>query len=270
MAALAAPMVPTMPSEAFGISGRVWLRPLSPAVAQQSPLLRRTYGSQAGRPGWWPLRDSVSSRVLLVATESPLAIKTDGWVGRYRVGDWPGEHWWSAPARTSLPSGLLIVPAALATVPVSAFFRLSAFLTHDQTDIWPKVLVLSPRLLDKLELVGMVLERRGYRGRLRVMSGFRTPAYNRGGGDVTGRASESRHMYGEAADVYVEGTTPGTMTDLTGDGRVDIEDARVVAAVAEAIEQAYPSLTGGLGLYPATTEHGPFVHIDVRGTRARW
>jgi uncharacterized protein YcbK (DUF882 family) len=27
---------------------------------------------------------------------------------------------------------------------------------------------------------------------------------------------------------------------------------------------------GGIGIYPATSAHGPFVHIDARGTRARW
>ena len=27
---------------------------------------------------------------------------------------------------------------------------------------------------------------------------------------------------------------------------------------------------GGLGYYPATSAHPPFVHVDVRGTAARW
>ena len=29
-------------------------------------------------------------------------------------------------------------------------------------------------------------------------------------------------------------------------------------------------LVGGLAAYDATTAHGPFVHIDLRGYRARW
>ena len=29
-------------------------------------------------------------------------------------------------------------------------------------------------------------------------------------------------------------------------------------------------LEGGLGFYPGTAAHPPFVHIDVRGTAARW
>ena len=27
---------------------------------------------------------------------------------------------------------------------------------------------------------------------------------------------------------------------------------------------------GGLGVYGSTSAHGPFIHVDVRGTRARW
>jgi uncharacterized protein YcbK (DUF882 family) len=29
-------------------------------------------------------------------------------------------------------------------------------------------------------------------------------------------------------------------------------------------------LTGGVGIYAATGAHGPFVHVDVRGVKARW
>jgi hypothetical protein len=38
----------------------------------------------------------------------------------------------------------------------------------------------------------------------------------------------------------------------------------------ERVEQKYPDLVGGAGVYRATGEHGPFIHIDVRGSRARW
>jgi uncharacterized protein YcbK (DUF882 family) len=60
------------------------------------------------------------------------------------------------------------------------------------------------------------------------------------------------------------------MSDLNGDGRVDTRDAGVLASAAERVEQRYPQLIGGIGIYKATDAHGPFVHIDVRGNRARW
>jgi len=125
--------------------------------------------------------------------------------------------------------------------------------------------------LDKLELVGNELQRRGLPDMLHVMSGFRTPQYNaQGVGRKGGRAAESRHMYGDAADVIVDANGDGVMDDLDGDGRATIRDARVLYAVAEAVEKEHPELVGGLSAYRASSSHGPFVHIDARGVRARW
>ena len=80
----------------------------------------------------------------------------------------------------------------------------------------------------------------------------------------------SRHQYGDAADVYPNDRGKGRMDDLNGDGRVDLTDARILANAADAVERQHPELVGGIGIYPATSAHGPFVHIDARGTRARW
>jgi uncharacterized protein YcbK (DUF882 family) len=103
-----------------------------------------------------------------------------------------------------------------------------------------------------------------------VMSGFRTPNYNLTGGNTQGRANLSRHMYGDAADVFVDNDGNGLMDDLNGDGRVDVRDAEVIGQAVERVEQKNPSLVGGVGVYVASSGHGPFTHIDVRGYRARW
>ena len=103
-----------------------------------------------------------------------------------------------------------------------------------------------------------------------VMSGFRTPQYNRSGGDPRGRAELSRHMYGDAADVFVDNDRDGRMDDLNGDRRVDARDARVILSAVERVEREWPELTGGVGVYRASRAHGPFAHVDVRGFRARW
>lgn len=42
---------------------------------------------------------------------------------------------------------------------------------------------------------------------VRIVSGFRCPAHNR----AVGGAANSRHMHGDAADVYVEGVTPAQL-----------------------------------------------------------
>lgn len=198
----------------------------------------------------------------------PYATKTGGRINGYKVGDWPLKP---GVERYARPAGFIEVTEANAQTHVSEQFRLGDFLTHDQANVWPKFLVLKPRLLDKLELISEALAARGLPSKLHVMSGFRTPQYNEQGvGEKGGRASLSRHMYGDASDVFVDADGNGRMDDLNGDGRVTVADARVLFSVAETVEAANPDLIGGLSAYPANSAHGPFVHVDTRGVKARW
>jgi hypothetical protein len=77
-------------------------------------------------------------------------------------------------------------------------------------------------------------------------------------------------MYGDAMDVYVDNDGDKGMDDLNGDGRVDVNDARVLANAAQNVEREHPNLIGGIGVYAPTGAHRGFVHIDTRGYRARW
>jgi hypothetical protein len=77
-------------------------------------------------------------------------------------------------------------------------------------------------------------------------------------------------MYGDAADGWVDNDGDGVMDDLNGDGRIDLRDAEIILRAVERVEAKYPGLVGGCGLYNAGPAHGPFVHIDARGYRARW
>jgi len=60
------------------------------------------------------------------------------------------------------------------------------------------------------------------------------------------------------------------MDDLNHDGRVDAGDARFILESVDKVEQEHPELIGGAGTYIACCGHGPFIHIDSRGYRARW
>jgi hypothetical protein len=201
----------------------------------------------------------------------PFSEKREGRIGSYRIGFWPHERGRKTSSAYANPDGFIEVTSANRTVRVSEHFQLGDFLTHDQASVWPKYLVLREDLVDKLELLIAELGRSGIAVRhMTVMSGFRTPQYNAGGGETGGRAQDSRHMFGDAADVFVDNDGDGRMDDLNGDGRVDYRDAQVVLAAAERVERAFPDLTGGVGVYKATASHGPFAHIDVRGRRARW
>lgn len=236
----------------------------------------------APRAGIWRLAVAVGSAIKPVTDFSlismrPLSDKRNGRVGLYYVGNWPGETGRirapsKAPAdRYRPPPGFIEVTERNADTKVSDHFKLRDFLTHDQAAVWPKFLVLEMRNVDKLELVLADLQSRGIDvSGVRVMSGFRTPQYNKGGGNTGGRAGLSRHMYGDAADIFIDSNGDGVMDDLNHDRRVDIRDARVVSQAVDRVEAAHPELIGGAGVYPAAPGHGPFIHIDTRGYRARW
>jgi hypothetical protein len=198
----------------------------------------------------------------------PFHDKLQGRIGGYAMGFWPAERRRVSPAYQNPESFIEVTPENQDT-PVSEHFRLRDFLTHDQRDSWPKYLVLDEDLLDKLELVIADLNNSGtFVRHMSVLSGFRTPRYNGPGGE--GRSGLSRHMYGDAADVFIDNDGNGRMDDLNRDGRVDHRDARVIMRAVERVERRHPALAGGIGVYRANSAHGPFAHVDVRGWRARW
>ena len=207
-----------------------------------------------------------------IVTLVPRSEKRGGRIGTYRLGSWPWESGGTPRSeRYAPPGGFIEVTQQNQNFYVSEHFRLRDFLTKDQRNVWPKYLLLDPLLIDKLELTIQELERQGVKiTAVHVMSGFRTPQYNHSGGNTAGRANLSRHMYGDAADVYVDNNRDGQPDDITGDGRVTVKDAEKFAQAAEFVERKHRSLVGGIGVYVACCGHGPFTHIDVRGFRARW
>lgn len=201
-----------------------------------------------------------------VVTLVPAAEAEGGSIGAYRIGAWPRETGIYAP-----PRGFVRVTPENVDTPVSTHFVIGDFLTKGQEDVWPKYVVLSERLLDKLELTLQELEEMGHPVEdVFVISGFRTPWYNEAGGNTQGRGALSRHMYGDAADIAIDNDGDRRMDDLNGDGRVTVADARVIVEAAERVERKYPHLIGGIGTYAPTGAHAGMVHIDTRGHRARW
>jgi hypothetical protein len=267
--ATARPSLPLLDS-LKGRSRKLRARFLSPTRAAGIPLLRELFGDSAvSRAGVYAANDTAGAFHFI--TMRPFADKVKGRIGGYRIGFFPSEQRAVRSAAYSNPDGFLEVTARNQDTPISEHFRLRDFLTHDQAAVWPKYLVLREPLVDKLELVLAELRSMGVPAtRLRVMSGFRTPQYNQQGVGAGGRVQDSRHQYGDAADVYVVNGDRDWMSDLNRDGRVDTRDAKVLAQAAENVERNHPDLVGGVGIYQATSAHGPFVHIDVRGTRARW
>jgi hypothetical protein len=234
-------------------------------------------GVDAPPPGIWNVLLRARTGVrrvpdLRVLSMVPMTELRDGRIGRYVIGEWPvGRTTGQRPEAYRPPRGLIRVTPADLDVPVSRHFLVRHFVTKGQDDVWPKYVLISPRLLDKLELTIDELNRSGTPvHRVGVISGFRTPNYNAGGGDTAGRGALSRHMYGDAMDWFVDNDGDGRLDDLNGDGRVDIQDVRIMAEAAERVEARYPQLVGGIGVYRPAAGHAGFVHIDTRGYRARW
>jgi hypothetical protein len=254
----------------LGRSGKLRTVQVTPEQLRDLPLFSQHFVDGDPQPGVHDVGVATAEgepvRVLALI---PFAAKQGSKLQGYHVGFWPTER--GRASRYDLPEGFIQVTEETRLTPLSQRFRIADFLTHDQQAVWPKLLVITPSLIDKLELIADELERMGKPSTLRVMSGFRTPQYNaRGVCKRCGRARDSRHMYGDAADVFVDGDGDGRMDDLDGDGRVTVKDARFLGRVAERVELEHPDLVGGIGVYRPNRSHGPFVHIDARGTMARW
>lgn len=207
--------------------------------------------------------------VLNLFVMRPATAIVDGKMGAYRIGRYPKTLFKGLPAYAS-PKGFIEVHREQRNIAVSPHFQLGQFLSK-QASGWPKYLLLRPTLIIKLERTLENLNKLGVRAdTFTVMSGYRTPWYNRAIGN---RTTSSRHLYGGAADIFVDvDPHDGVMDDLDGDGRISKADADWLFDRLEGFSAKpwYRRHQGGLGAYGSTPAHGPFVHVDARGYRARW
>jgi hypothetical protein len=116
---------------------------------------------------------------------------------------------------------------------LSPNFKVSDFKCRDGSD----VILVNPSLIDILEKI-----RKHFGKPVKITSGYRTPKYN---GMLKGAVKNSQHMYGNAADIKIDGVSSKEVYDWLNSWH-----------------------KGGLGLYPT------FTHVDVRNTvgrgLARW
>lgn len=110
------------------------------------------------------------------------------------------------------------------------FFRVREFACKNGDDVVLVDLALAALLNDIRKEIGKPVI---------INSAYRPYAYN----FAVGGSSNSKHVYGMAADIRVNGVTPMEL-----------------AVVAEKLLNN----SGGIGLY------GTFVHVDVREDRSRW
>lgn len=273
--------------EARGMSGAVNVAILDPGETLDAPtepevdVVLGAPGAQpvqeTRRPGIWNVLLSMGNATrevpnLSVITQVPMSQKRRGRIGNFLIGSWPGERGEAVSNPIyATPKGMIEVTRENQNTFLSKHIQLKDFITKGQEGVWPKYVVVNPRILDKIELVVQELERMGHPvENLFAISGFRTPAYNAGGGNTQGRGKLSRHMYGDAMDIAVDNDRNGVMDDLNGDGRINLTDAKLIGQAVDRVERKYPTLVGGMHYYPPTGGHRGMVHIDTRGHRARW
>jgi len=226
----------------------------------------------AKKPGLYPVRftdEGTGDSILLnVFVMVPMSQVKNGQINGYKIGKYPAP----SPDKALMypqPQGLIEVTNDNKHTLISPHFRLGQFLCK-QSGSYPKYLVLRERLPLKLEALMQELNDLGVPcSSLSIMSGYRTPHYNRSLGNV----KYSRHMWGDAADIFID-SEPGEnyMADLNGDGKRDIRDGDLLFDTLKNIEKepGFAHYVGGLGKYKATASHGPFVHVDARGAPKRW
>jgi len=186
-----------------------------------------------------------------------------GKVNHYTIGTYP------KPMRGlksyAEPKYFLTLKDAKDNIKLSQHFYARDFLCK-QPSKYPKYLVVQSSLINLLEKMIEEASKRGVTiKKFVIMSGYRTPAYNK----RIGSSTYSRHMYGDAADIYVDDNHDGFMDDLDGDGKTTNKDTKWLADLANDVQRKY-KIAGGVGIYKRTSRHPRFVHVDTRGYYARW
>lgn len=206
--------------------------------------------------------------ILNVFVMMPYSELKDEYLNGYRIGKYP-----STPLKQLAiyrpPKGFVEVTKENIDTYLSPHFTLRQFICK-QVGNYPKYIVLRERLLLKLELILEKVNEKGYKCEtFHVMSGYRTPYYN----ELIKDVKYSRHVWGGAADIFIdENPQDGMMDYLNKDGVIDYRDAKILYNLIDDMHGKpwYEKFVGGLGRYRKTNNHGPFVHVDVRGFHARW
>jgi uncharacterized protein YcbK (DUF882 family) len=117
-------------------------------------------------------------------------------------------------------------------------FKLSEFKCRDGSSVPDELMENVQELARNLQVLRDYLD-----VPIRVISGYRSPKYNR----KIGGARRSQHMLAKAADIKIKGFSPQEVKDV------------IVSLIKEGKMKK-----GGIGLYKT------FTHYDVRGRNARW
>ena len=148
-------------------------------------------------------------------------------------------------------------------------FKMNQFVTN-QSNKFPQYIVLQESLLLKLEYFLEEVNKAGYKAdTFGIVSIYRSPYFNKKLGNNT---DFSRHLFGDAADIYIDNSGNQWMDDLNRDGKSTIKDSNILFDLAVKFDQKeeFAQLQGGVCSYKGNGVRGPFLHIDSRGFHVSW
>lgn len=204
-------------------------------------------------------------------------------IGRYpdpTEGD-PGSWVLKHPGKYQPPDFFYRVDRDTARMKISPHFQLGQFdMDYDyMLGEFPQYIPIDQKLIDKLELLLSDMNKAGYSiSTFHILAGYRSPKFNLGykreDEDFTLTTPFSQHMYGRAVDMIIDEDGDGVIDDLNGDGKIDIQDPRVIMEFVDKIDQGAiegrNNLLGGAGVYyrhdiPDRDIQTPYIHVDTRG-----
>ncbi len=181
----------------------------------------------------------------------------------FPIGSYGAGH-----LRESNPDYFIELTQGTSGARISTHLTIGQFLCHIEGN-YPQYMAFDLRLADKLEAVlAVVKEVYPQASDIHNISGFRTPVYN---ASIGNESPESLHLYGKAADIWIESwPSNDLMDDIDRNKRVDVYDCEYLVELVRILETEGNVLTGGVSAYRWISTHGPFIHIDIRGSRASW
>jgi hypothetical protein len=236
----------------------------------------RSFKWQApAKSGYYPVKikeknknDSGSEIKLNVFVLHPAHKMNGQYLDGFKIGSYPNipadkkEHY-------SKPTGFLKIEKSLLNLNLTPHFKMNQFVTN-QSNKFPQYIVLQESLLLKLEYFLEEVNKAGYKAdTFGIVSIYRSPYFNKKLGNNT---DFSRHLFGDAADIYIDHSGNQWMDDLNGDGNSTIKDSNILFDLAVKFDQKekFSQLQGGVCSYKGNGVRGPFLHIDSRGFHVSW
>ena len=146
----------------------------------------------------------------------PYTAMRNGKLDGYRIGEYAAQPL-KGLEQYERPKGFVRLADHNDDLWVSDHYRMRDF--QCKLDGTTKFLVLRTDALVKLEILQheLLIRHNLKFDRFTIMSGYRTPYYNAKIGNETGY---SRHLYGDAMDIYIDQNADGKMDDVNRDGRI--------------------------------------------------